>query len=151
MRDHADLIIGALDLLLLFLILGFLALMAIKYDAEKGLGKEEYVRIYNLLPKDKDLLADKQSQRFQAIVLDSTSLKLYRFDEGQPKIVGTFRSAQQLFASGKLDLALPCILHEKDKSPAFAEIIRNLINSQVQIGIAQILRKDTDAQSRRPS
>jgi hypothetical protein len=150
MRD-LDLLISALDLLLLFLILAFLALMGIRYDAERGLGKEQYVQIYNFLPKEKDLLADKQSRRFQALVLDRISLTLYRFDEGRPNLVGKFQSAQQLFSSDKLDFALPCILHEKEVSPAFGEVIRNLVNSRVQIGIAQTPRKDSNVQSRRPS
>jgi hypothetical protein len=147
MRDQ-DLLISALDLLLLFLVLAFLALMAIRYDAEKGLGKEQYVKIYNFLPKDKDLIADQQSRRFQALVLDSISVKLYKFDERGNRLVGTFRSPQQLFSSGQLDIDLPCVLYETAKSPAFAEVIRTLVKSRVQIGIAQAHGGAADGQAR---
>jgi hypothetical protein len=139
---HSDLLVSALDLLMLFLVLMFLALMAIRYDANKGLGEESYVRMYSFYENDKDLSADERALRFQAVTLDKVSVKLYRFDEGKRTLMGTFKTAHELFSSKKLDITLPCVLHEKEQSAAFAEIIRGLIKSKIPMGIAQVSRQE---------
>ena len=58
MMRHDDLLIAALDIVFLFVVLFLLAFLAIRYDANKGLGEQDYVKINTLLTEKGNIKGD---------------------------------------------------------------------------------------------
>lgn len=135
-----DVLISALDLLTLFLVMLFLAVMAIKYDANKGLGDRNYVKVYNFEQKPVNASATRGMSRFQIVNLDQSSLRLSLYEEARETIIGTYGTVEALVASGNLKTSMICVIYEQQKSPMFADLVRGLVANKIPVSLAQVAK-----------
>lgn len=137
MRGH-ELLLVALDIMFLFIILFLLAFLAIRYDANKGLGEQDYVRFNTLLTERGDIDGDYTSVNYMAIVLRRNAIDLYRYQARQTNFMGTFQSLQQFIENEIFDKNLIYVIYEREKSPLFSEILRFFVLEGIPVGIAQV-------------
>ena len=112
--------------------------MAIRYDANKGLGEQDYVKINEILTADENIEGDFTSLNYVAVVLKKSSIVLYNYEAKQTTHIGTFRSLKDIVDSGILDKKQVYLIYEQEKSPLFSQIVRLFIVKRVPIGIAQV-------------
>lgn len=133
-----ELLLAALDLMLLFIVLFLLAFLAIRYDANKGLGEQDYVKLNTLLNERGDIEGDYTSLRYIAIVLTENTIDLYRYQANQTEHIGSFQSSKELVEKGMFDKNLIYVIYEKEKSALLSEIVRLFAIEGVPVGIAQV-------------
>ncbi|RLC33616.1 MAG: hypothetical protein DRZ76_04115 [Candidatus Nealsonbacteria bacterium] len=133
-----DLLIAALDIVFLFVVLFLLAFLAIRYDANKGLGEQDYVKINTLLTEKGNIKGDYISLNYMAIVLKKNSIDLYKYQSKQSIHIATFHSLKEFVKNGSLDKNLIYVIYEKEKSPLLSQIVRLFALESIPIGIAQV-------------
>ncbi len=126
-----------MDLILLLLIMFMLSFLAINYDADKGLGEHDYVKINQLLEGKDNISGDWQSLDYIGIILQKTHIELYHYSFGSINKIGKFTSVDELLKSSMIDQKRTYVIYEQESTHYLGSIIRGFSMLNIPIGIAQ--------------
>lgn len=89
--------------------------MAIKYDENKGIGKEDYIKIIRFL--ESNVNADRKYKYFDytAIIIDK-KIKFYRYKQGKSVILNIFNNIMEIEQSNIINSKDTYILYEREKN-----------------------------------
>ena len=132
-----DIIISAIDLLTLFLTVTIIAIFAINYDSDKGIGNQDFISIVPLTVS-MDVKGNLKSFDFYPVIIGKHKIKLSHYIQGENIPVGMFDSVESLGDSGLLDKEKIYVIYEEDKSEYFSDIVRLFSRNGIPIGVAKI-------------
>lgn len=138
MKRH-EILLCSLDLIFIVLILFLLTFYSIKFDANKGVGDHDYVKINFLKTKNIDIEGDFQSFDYTAIVLMKNRIELYRYKNQNFKKVGSFSNVEKFKDSSELKADRIYVIYEVEGNDFLADITRLFAKQNIPIGIAQTL------------
>jgi len=132
-----DITICAIDIISIFVVLFIIAFMAIKYDANKGIGSQDYIKIIRFL--ESNVNADRKYKSFDytAIIIDK-KIKFYRYKQGKSLILHIFNNITEIEQSSIINSKDTYILYEREKTENLANIIRLFASKGITLGVARV-------------
>ncbi len=132
----SNLLISIIDLMTITLITLFIAVMAITYDEDKGLGDHDFISITSLNGLN-NISGDLKKFDFHALTLGTDDIKLSHYKQGKNKYIESYKSVKQLEMSKFLDPKIIYVIYEKSENHYLDNIVRLFALKGVPIGIAR--------------
>ena len=134
MDGQKDLLLSALDLMLIIVVTLIIGVLAIRFIPEKGIGKNSIIPIRNAIIKEESDI-DKKLADFTAIVLYQNRIELMKIEEGEILTDDEIESIENLKKRIATDEIY--VVYEEAKSDIFSDVIRALINRNISFYIAK--------------
>lgn len=142
MMRTGDMIVSALDIISIFTVLFLVLFLAIKYDASKGVGNLDYIKVIrhqesNIENQDNN---NKKYFTFIAILIEEKMIKFYHYRNGKRQLIGQFNNVDQVEKSNLIDSKNIYFLYENKKTKYLEDIIRLFVSKGITVNIAHIIR-----------
>lgn len=142
MMRTGDMIVSALDIISIFTVLFLVLFLAIKYDASKGVGNLDYIKVIrhqesNIENQDNN---NKKYFTFIAILIEEKMIKFYHYRNGKRQLIGQFNNVDQVEKSNLIDSKNIYFLYENKKTKYLEDIIRLFVLKGITVNIAHIIR-----------
>jgi hypothetical protein len=131
-----DILIPALDLMLVLLIIFLIGILSVRFIAEKGLGSESYFPLNYVLPDDLEFQKNPNFPFF-AIIINQNEMVLMKVGDGKIKEVNSFSTINELANNLKRDDVY--VIYEEEQNNYLGDVIRTLskTNSKVFITLKE--------------
>ena len=133
MISTRDILIPALDLMLILVVIFLIGIFAVRFVSEKGIGEESFFPIQSAVAID-DIDKITQNLPFYAIILEKNALKVSRIDGNQ--IINIKNYDDVIEFSKEIKDKEIYIIYENEKSELLGEIIRRLSKKNTRVFIA---------------
>ena len=139
MKDN-QLLIVALDVTLSVTLILIIAVIAITYDANKGTGTLDFVRIEKLEEVKGNLSTDTYADEFFAIILNDSQIGIGHVINNKigPKIIISSLDEFRKEINALSNQNIPFVIYEDKKSKYFGNIVKVLLEKNLQFGIAKV-------------
>ena len=134
MKFDRDILLSAIDILLLLVIMFLIGLFAIRYDANKGIGEEIYTQI-NIVKQKKEKIYSQHDLVFIAIAIKKNGIEMNKV-RGKRKLLPTYQVKSMDDLKKRLLKNEKYVIYEEEKNNKFlAQIIRTLAENNVKFWI----------------
>jgi len=128
-----DILLPALDIMLILIVVFLIGMFAIRFVAEKGLGKESFFPVqYAVTSKSIENIS--QNLPYFAVILDNTNIRISRIEDKTLVDMKTYKSIEEFSKNLKIEDIY--IIYETQKSTFFGDVIRSLSKTKSQVLIA---------------
>lgn len=128
-----DTLIPALDLMLILVVVFLIAIFAVRFVSEKGIGEESYFPIQSAVAID-DIDNITQNLPFYAIILKKNVLKVLRIDGNQIIYIKNYDDVSEFSKEIKDEEIY--VIYESEKSELLGDTIRKLSEKNTKVFIA---------------
>lgn len=133
MKTDKNILIAVIDLMLLLIIMLLLGVLAIRYDAEKGLGEKDFIPISQIKQDDQEAVSSS-IVKYCALILDGNIIEIRKV-EGENIIESKVLATPQDILR-EFDKHDTFVIYERKKSQLLGEIVRLFVESNIKIMIA---------------
>jgi hypothetical protein len=127
-----DILIPALDLMLVLLVIFIIGILSVRFIAEKGLGSESYFPLNFVLPDDLEFQKNPNFP-FVAIIINQNEIILMKIGDGKIKEVKSFTTINELANNIKSDDVY--VIYEEDQNNYLGDVIRSLSKTNSKVFI----------------
>jgi hypothetical protein len=138
MAPDKNILIAVIDLMLLLIIMLLLGVLAIRYDAEKGLGEKHFIPIAQV-KQDNNEAVSNSIAKYNALIIDDKILEIRKVEGGNIIESRVFSNPSDLLK--EIDKDETYVIYERNKSRFLGEIVRLFIESNIKILIAKPSKK----------
>lgn len=136
-----DMIVSALDIISIFTVMFLVLFLAIKYDASKGVGNLDYIKVIRHQESNvKNQNNNKKYFTFIAVLIEEKMIKFYHYRNGKRQFIGQFNNVDQVEKSNLIDSKNIYFLYENKKTKYLEDIIRLFVLKGITVNIAHIIR-----------
>lgn len=136
-----DMIVSALDIISIFTVMFLVLFLAIKYDASKGVGNLDYIKVIRHQESNvKNQNNNKKYFTFIAVLIEEKMIKFYHYRNGKRQLIGQFNNVDQVEKSNLIDSKNIYFLYENKKTKYLEDIIRLFVLKGITVNIAHIIR-----------
>lgn len=133
MVGNKDILVAAIDLMLIFVMTLILCFFSIRFSTEKGLGDK------SILPVQKAVINNEINgvsslSDYYAVILNSKNIELVEFKDGNARMINEFRSLDSFLTVIKDNNKY--VVYEEEENSYFSGIVRGLIKHDVSVYIA---------------
>lgn len=133
MRLQRDILIPALDLMLILVVTFIISMFSVRFVSEKGLGKESYFPVqYAVCSKNIESIS--QILLYFAVILDKNNITVLRIEGKSLLNKRIYKSINEFSRNLKNEDVY--IIYEKEESDFFGDVIRRLSKTKSQVLIA---------------
>ena len=133
MRLQRDILIPALDLMLILVVTFIISIFSVRFVSEKGLGKESYFPVqYAVCSKNIESIS--QILLYFAVILDKNNITVLRIEGKSLLYKRIYKSINEFSRNLKNEDVY--IIYEKEESDFFGDVIRRLSKTKSQVLIA---------------
>ena len=133
MRLQRDILIPALDLMLILVVTFIISMFSVRFVSEKGLGKESYFPVqYAVCSKNIESIS--QILLYFAVILDKNNITVLRIEGKSLLYKRIYKSINEF--SRNLKNEDVSIIYEMEESDFFGDVIRRLSKTISQVLVA---------------
>lgn len=136
--NNRDFYLVAIDILSILTTLFLIALLAVRYDSDKGLGESDYLKLPPIPTRSVDIVGSHKSNKYIAIIINSNNIELLQVDSSQATLLSSHTNPDSLILEIAAHDQLPIVLYEAEQTHLFGEIIRKLASKGFPVGIARV-------------